>query len=280
MPSQLPKIRSCLSILKKMYWSTNSFLSIDTLRNAGLINGTSNSRNAPTAAKKFNTVDPATFDVLPKTPPQPGKPKAPSAREPETPFENAHRNAGKAPILPTPINNAPSDNLVNFSTPPPKTPSAREPGTPFENAHTNVGKAPILPTPVNNAPSHNPVNFSAPPPKPSTPLFSGLQAKDPKGSNVSGSSASTSGSNSFGAASPSPAQSAVSSSTPNVLATVLKGTGLESSALSPGTKAGKLLPFHIERDAGSIARYQAITSHPMYSQFSFEVRHSQSRCLA
>lgn len=232
MPSQLPKlpkIRSCLSMLNKTYWSTNSFLSIETLRNADLINGTSSPRNAFTVAKKFNTVDPAVLDVPSKTPPQSGKSKA------------------------------------SF---------AWEPGTPFGNAHTNTRQAPILPTPVNNVPSDSPVNFSAPPPKPSTPLFSGLQANDPKGSNASGSPASTSkpsGSNLFGATSPSPAQSTVSWGTPNVFATASKGTGLGSSALSPGThKAGKLPYFH----ASGTDRHQTITSNPMYSRFSFEVRHS------
>ena len=250
MPSQLLKIRSCLSILNKTYWSTNLFLSTETLRNADLINGTPNSRNAFTAAKKFTTANSTIFDVLSKTPPQPGKQK------------------------------------VSFTW---------EPGTPFGDAYTNTKQAPILPTPVNNAPSDSPVNFSAPPPKPSTPLFSGLQAKDPKGSNASGSPASTlkpSGSNSFGAASPSPAQSAVgwgtlkpsgsnsifAAASPNPFATVSKGTGFGSSVLSPGThKAGKSPPSHTERDASSTEItecYQTITSDPMYSQFSFEVRHS------
>ena len=219
MPSQLPKIRSCLSILNKTYWSTNSSLSIETLRNADLINGTPSSRNAFTVAKKFNTADPAVLNLPSKTLPQPGKPKA------------------------------------SF---------AWEPGTPFGNAHTNTRQAPIFPTPVNNTLSDRPVNFSAPPPKPSAPLFSGLQAKDPKGSNASGSPASTSkpsGSNFWG--------------TPIISATVSEGTGLGSSALSPGThKAGKLLDFHTERDAGGTDCYQTITSDPMYSRFSFEVRHS------
>ena len=90
-----------------------------------------------------------------------------------------------------------------------------------------------------------------------------------------------SGSNSFGAASPSPVQSTVSSSTPNVLATVSGGTGLGSSAPSPGTrKAGKLPHFYTESDDSSTEYYQAITFDPLYSQFSFEVRYSQSRCLA
>ena len=233
MPSQLPKIRSCLSILNKTYWSTNSFFSIETLRNADLINGTPSSRNAFTVVKKFNTVDPAVLDVPSKTPPQLGKLKASFAWEPGTPFGNAHTNTRQAPILPTPVNSVLSDSLVNFS---------------------------------------------APAPKPSTPLFSGLQAKDLKGSNASGSPASTSkpsGSNLFGATSPSPAHSTVSWGTPNVFATVSKGTGFGSSALSPGTrKAGKLPPFYTEGDASSTDCYQTITFDPMYSQFSFEVRHS------
>ena len=224
MPSQLPKIQH----INKTYWS-NSFLSTETLRNADLINGTPNSRNAFTAARKFNTADRNVFGFLTETPPQ---------------LE------------------------ASF---------AREPGTPFGNAHTNTRQAPILPTLVNNAPSDSPVSFGAS--LPSGSGFFGAASSSPAQSTAS--TSKPSGGGFFGAASPSPEQSTASSSTLSVPAAVSKGTGPGSSALSPGThKAGNSPPFRTETDAGDIACYQTITFDPMYSQFSFEVRHSQSRCLA